>query len=201
MPSTAEELCNVALARVGQKRDLLDDFAADTTEAAELCRALYPVARDAILASAPWSFATKRATLADLDDPRSGWAYTYALPTDCLVARELYAGSRNPTADERIVFAIEYDATTAKRVLVTDQEDAELVYTAALEAVPLFPPLAQEAIAWRLASDLALALTVKPQVGLAMAQGAARALATAIAADFREGREDLQPDSEFIRER
>lgn len=206
MPSTEAELCNIALGRIGQ-RQYIDALTEATTEA-EACAVYYGHARDVVLASFPWPWATRRAVLAVLSDDeddadaRPGWAFTYALPADCVTVLRLHdeeAGERGFTAETRIPFKLEHDPVSGLRVLLTDLENAELLYVAKLELVGLFPPLFADAVAWRLAADLALVLPVKPQVGLAMEQRYELALAKAGAAEFRQAQADVQPDSEFIR--
>jgi hypothetical protein len=197
MALTDAGICNIALLRVGQ-RQTLDSLDDNTTEGA-VCKAFYADARDAVLQSFPWDFATKRATLALVAGAsRDGWEYVYALPADCLTPQHIWAGKRTPTHAERIRYSVEYDATTGQPVLLTDQGTAVLVYTARVAAVTIYPPLFVDALAWRLAADIALGLTLKPQ--LAQGAGAAyqRALAAAFAADHRQTQEDATPESDTI---
>lgn len=198
MATNEAELCNIALARVGQ-RQFIDALDEDTTEA-ESCSVLYGPTRDSVLAEFPWRFATRRATLAVLASvTRSEWQYAYSLPEDFISAQSLYAGKRNPAADERPAYAIEMNDAGNGLILVTDTEDAELKYTARVETVSLFPPLFVDAVAWKLAAELCLALPIKPQVGLRMSEGYGLAIAKAAARDAQQAQEDQPPDSEFIR--
>jgi hypothetical protein len=195
---TEAGLCNVALLRVGERQtiDNLDEM----TESAMACKALYGLARDELLEATWWRWATRRTVLAALaTETRSGWGSVYALPADCVTARYIYAGQRNPSADSRIPFLIE--ASDSGRVLLTDEVEAELVYTARIETVALFPARFADALAWRLAVDLMLAIPVKPQLATIVERKAQASLATAIAADRNEAQEDAEPDSEFIRVR
>jgi hypothetical protein len=209
----AVQICNKALLRVGQ-RQLIGDLAEDTTEA-QACNALYDMAVDEVLSEVPWRWATLRATLALIGvNAPMGWAYAYALPEDCITARYVLPESvaapifppnfdtsqSAPGREGRVPFIIKYNATSG-RSLFTDQENASLVYTARVTVVPHFPPLFVDALAWKLASDLALALPVKPQVGLAMLQGYKQALAVAVLMDVSQGQTDTPPDAEHIRVR
>jgi hypothetical protein len=193
------KLCNVALARVGH-RQFLDSLEEATAEA-RVCKELYAPTRDALLASLPWGFATRRAVLAAVAGAeRTGWEYVYALPDDCVTARYLWAG-RTPTPERRIPFVLEHDAATGRAVLLADLEAAELVYTARIETPTMFPPLFDDALAWRLASELALALAVKPQVAMAMDQRARMAMLAAGAAEMNQSQEDQLPEGESVRAR
>lgn len=196
MATTEAQVCNIALARVGH-RDFIDDLTDETT-AAQVCDAHFDDARDAVLASVHWKFATRRATLAVISGAeRSGWGYVYALPTDCIAPRSLYPGTRIPAAAQRIPFELEDDATYGT-VLMTDLADAELIYTHRHSTVVRWPPLFVHAVAWRLAMELALALPVKPAVGMAMEKGYRAALAEALAVELNSVREDPEPDSPLI---
>lgn len=199
MALSEAQVCNLALLRVGS-RAVIQNLEEKTAEAIA-CKAIFELARDAVLAEVPWSFATRRATLALISGAtRDGWQYVYDVPADFLAARYIYAGIRNPASDERIPFALEDDVNN-ELVLLTDAEDAVLVYTYRCTSPGLWSPLFVDALAWRLASDLALALSVKPQVGLAMAQGYEAALRKAAAADWNQQREDMPPEAEWIRKR
>lgn len=199
---TDAEICNVALARVGQ-REFIDDLN-DASAQAQVCKALFTAARDAVLESFAWPFATRRATLALLAGAtRDSWGYVYVLPSDCVAVRYVYAGTRNPASDERIAYAREIaddaNGNPTVHVLLTDQIDAVLVYTALISVTALYPPLFVDALAWRLAADLALALPVKPEVGLRMQQGYSLALNRAAASQLKQQQLDVPPDSEFVR--
>lgn len=207
---TEVELCNLALLRIGQ-RDLITSLAG-TSAPARACAVLYPIARDFMLASYAWPFATRRLALTAYDydmDPdfeRSGWGYSYTLPTDYLAAQYIWSGVRNPAFDARTPFAVEGNTATGTPdvltpFILTDQEDAELVYTAAITDTTQFPALFCDALAWKLAAELALALAVKPQLAGMMLQGLERSMAMAINAELRSSQSDLNPEAEWIRGR
>lgn len=199
MAQSEAQICNIALLRIGHR--VVIDSLEENNPAAQACKVLFDEARDSVLATAPWAFALQRADLSLVEDAeRNGWEFAYALPTDCISPVSIYSGTRNPSPDVQIPFKLEYSATSGQ-LLLTDQEDAELSYVARVEDVPLFPPLFVDALAWKLASDLALALPVKPQVGMAMTRGFELALSRAVAAEFRKGLEDLPPQASYIRAR
>lgn len=192
-------VCNVALLRAGQ-RQLLDSLAEGTTEA-QACAALYPLARDAVLEMAPWRFATKTAVLALTAENVTGWAYVYALPSDCVVPRTLWSGVRLPASDGVVPFEERLSGSGASMVLCTDLALAELEYTAQAPHPAMWPASFTEAVAWQLAVDLAASLPVKPEVAARCAQMAAVALAKAQAVDASKAKPDAQPEAEHIRAR
>lgn len=199
MAQTAADICNLALLRIGQRAflDSLDgqDLASRTS------KVLYTVARDSVLASAPWPFATRRVTLAALDGvERSGWSYVFAYPSDCLSVRGIVVGFRVPTLEQRGAYAIHLDDDGTGKVIVADGSAVELEYTARVESVGLFSPLFVDALAWKLAADLAPALAGKPEMIDMATRNFEFALARALAADFNQ-RHDLEPESELITSR
>lgn len=196
-------LCNLALVRIGQ-RGTIDSLDEATVEA-EACKVVYGPSRDAVLAEFWWPFATARSgTLAAITDgERDGWDYAYPLPADCIPdgARYIWSGLRDPPLESRIPFAIEANDAGDGQILLTDLDEVSLVYTRAITAPGLFPPLFVQALAWKVAAELALGLPVKPQVGLAMDGKYEKALAKAIAASAKAQQRDAPLDGESIRAR
>lgn len=196
MATDAVQLCNLALLRVGVK-DFIESLTEDTVQG-QACNVAYALCLDTALASAPWPFATKRATLSLLTDvARTDWDYCYQVPTDCLRALFVVSASgRNPRADQRTPFEVEANGTGL--ILLTDTEDAELVYTARVTTVPRFSPLFADALAWLLASELVLGLAVKPELGRACLERYQLALSKAATAAANERQADAPPVPEWI---
>lgn len=197
--TTPEGVCNLALGVVGH-RQFLDSLNESSVEA-EVCSRFYASTRNDLLAAWPWRFATKRAVLALTAESRSGWGYAYAAPADMLVARRIWDRRRNPGAGEAIPFAKELNDAASGHLILTDQAEAELLYTVELAVVALWPPHFVAAVAARLAVALAGALAVKPQIIPMLERGATLALQRAAAIDANEGQRDVEADSEWIRER
>lgn len=200
MATSAEQIVNLALSRIGHRQPI-DDLDEDT-EAAAMATVAYELSRDAVLEEFRWPFATKRATLALLaSETLDDWSYIYALPTDCLVPQFIDPGVSMPARNQRIAFALEYYESTEREVVLTNQEDAILVYTFKAENVTLFTPLFVQALAWKMAAEFALALAVKPAVGVAMEEKYQEALAKAVSSAMNQQQLDVEPDSEFVRGR
>lgn len=197
MPSaatTAAEIANLALSYAGHGLDL-DNLNEDTNEARAALRCYGP-ARDELLERYQWKFATKRATLAILaNEERDGWGFVYALPADCLVPRYIWSGVRNPNADEKVPFDVE--ATDTGACLLTDAEDAVLVYTARIEEVSRFTPGFVKALAWAIAVELCLVLPIDAKKALAIENKATRARLEALAAQGNT-QKDRVAESEYI---
>lgn len=202
MAQTEVEICNFALARLGAKALIYS--LNDGTAEGNMCAQIYPHARDLTLASFPWPFATKRATLTVVPgDTRTAWTYVYALPTDCVTARFVHPGIRVVPYNARIPFVLESGANGTGRVLLTDEEDAELVYTARVTDVASFPVAFVDALAWLIARDLAMPLGTNPQMMVACGQQFVAAIGNAGSIEFRQSQEDppQQVEGEYIRAR
>jgi len=133
------EICNLALARLGAA--LISSLTEDT-KGARLCNALFDMARDRVLQTAPWNFAAARATLARLTEtPDFEYDYAYQLPADCIQVRSL----QGTTSD----WVVEQG-----RLLINDDE-VNCRYTARVEDPAGYPPHFVECLALMLAVQLA----------------------------------------------
>jgi hypothetical protein len=193
------QLCSVALLRVGQRQTIAD--LDEESEEAIACKALYGHCRDAVLEEFAWPFASAEATLALTTVTRTFWNFVYALPVDCLAPRYIDIG-RGMAPEVEPPFEVVREASVpSRKVLLTDEEDAVLVYTAKVEEVGVFSPLFSDALVWRLASELALALPIKPGVAGAMDAKYQQAIARAKASQLLQRKGDREPRNEFIRAR
>jgi len=159
MVSSEVEVCNQALARLGDERiaSLGDDSAA-----ANFCQALYPQTRDEVLRSHNWNFAMKRACLCRLSvNPLFGWRYQYELPADFL-RMDILNGRRE--ADGKGLYEIE------GRKLLTNEGCAKIRYVARVTDCTLYDSLFVEALVAKLAFKLAKPLTDSEGVASAMLQ-------------------------------
>lgn len=202
MPSSVAseaDICNGALVCVGVGQ-FLDNLSEDTAEA-RACDQIYARTRDALLEKAPWKFARRRAVLALSTEERTGWAYVYALPSDCLAPLFLDPGVLMPAAAERVPF--DWEAGTSGSVagpalLLTNQEEAELHYTARVENVSLFSPGFVEALEWAIAAKLALVLPIKPALAAQAKVEAKRLLLEATATMLNHSQRSPAAESEYV---
>lgn len=178
--STSEvSMCNMALSRVGGRP--IASLTEESTEALH-CRTFYDQVRDETLRAHRWSFATRREALAELGDAPTGWAYRYAAPVDCLLAREIV---RPHTSMPAIRYRLENDVT-AGRVLLTDQPQATLLYTARITDPALFDVSFVGALTWALAAAVALPIGATETMQRNAQQMAAYMLGLAQASDAAE---------------
>lgn len=80
--SSEVDICNLALALLGDAATVSSINPPEGSAQAEHCATFYPVARDALLELHPWGFATKRVSLALLSSAWPEWTYCYAQPSD-----------------------------------------------------------------------------------------------------------------------
>lgn len=184
------DICNDALAVLGDAANVSSISPPDTSAQAGHCARFYPMARDQLLEMHPWGFATKRTSLALLNETCNQWQYVYALPGDCLRPLEVmdptapddfstpiplygvypypYPGQSNlPAVYTAQPYIVETDSTGAK-ILYTNQANAQLIYLATVTDTTKFSPLFTEALVILLASKLAGPI-VKGQEGRQLA--------------------------------
>ena len=216
MPATTvpHQVCNLALSYVGNGQ-AINSLEENTLEAKQ-SKIHYGPTRDELLEGFPWRFATRRAVLAPLAEGQqrmvygwlrnqgTGWEFVYALPADFLAPQYIWSGERRPRPEDEIPFQLEAlgSGTNPRGLcLLTDQPEAELIYTAECPAVALWTPTFVQAVAWALAVKLALVVPVKPQLA-ALADGKAlTALKKARAAQLNGQHVDREPSSSITASR
>lgn len=213
MSATSVDLCNIALMRIGVTVAIA--ALTDTSAEGKACNRIYAQARDEVLTSVDWPFAEKRAVLVEnTSEVRDDWEHVYAAPTDCLKPRAIYPGVRNPRADQRVPFQLQDGTVTGDAVarwILTDAEQTQgtggandgpvLFYTEAVTDVPRFTALFREALEWRIAADLSLALPKVAAKELMCRQRYEAALARALAVAHRTGQEDQPPSTRYLASR
>ena len=76
------DICNLALAHLGDNATIASIDPPEGSAQAEHCQRFYPIARDTLLEMHSWSFATKRAYGAEVENTWPMWEYAYAMPGD-----------------------------------------------------------------------------------------------------------------------
>ena len=138
------EIGNIALVNLGE--DTITSLS-DDVKAARLINRRYAPIRDAVLRAHPWNCALERARLASTDPaPAWGPAVCYQMPTDCLRVLRVQ--------DRAAAWKVE------GRKIVTDAAaPLNILYVKQVTDPNAFDPLLIEAIAARLAADLAHPIT------------------------------------------
>lgn len=182
----AVDVVNRALLHIGATSTVKSLDPPDNSAVAIAAAKAYQPALDRLLERRQWKFAQRRATLVALTNTSTVWGYTYALPADCLKAlkilpagfsddlpygtqTQLYADPllRSRTTQPGlfpILFRVEPD-TDGVMVLRTNEQNADLGYTARVRAIADMSPTFLDALSWEIAADLASSV-VKGDVGV-----------------------------------
>lgn len=153
--SSEVDIANLALSHLGDSATVASLDPPEGSAQAEHCARFYPMARDALLQSHAWSFASKRLQLAALASGWAQWAYAYAKPADVLVLRAIVSpDAASDGVDSLQPYALEVDADD-NEVIYTDQELAVGLYTRRVTDTTRYPPMFVLSLSWQLAAMLA----------------------------------------------
>jgi len=146
MATSETSICNLANGIIGIGR--ISDING-TTSVERDCKAIFAHARREVLGSYQWSFARKQALLARasaspiIDSNNGGYDYAYVLPSDCVAPVKL--------SDPKTEYSLVGDTIHCNL-----EEDVYLHYTADITDAAKFTEKFINALAHRLAAQLAL---------------------------------------------
>jgi len=204
-------ICNLALSHIGVFSKI--QSLSESTKEARECNLLYATARNAVLEDLDWNFARKQMYLALLDETYTGWAYAYQYPTDCIIARKIFnegevdsntAGWDTDNKDnilDKVEFEIRASSNLDRRIILTNQEDAILLYTAKVTDVNMFSSQFIDALAWRLAAELAVPLRNKADLYKEMINHYLMKIIQVKAHNANEGHKGPEDINTFVRAR
>jgi len=145
------QICNLALSWLGANRILSFD---ENSNESRLCADVYEPLRQAVLEERAWTFADTTLWLSAPLAPVMGGEYRYQLPTTLLRAYRVYDASGH-----RLEFRREGD-----QLLVENSAGIFVRATRDIAETSLFSPGFVQALAARMAADLAIALTRSRQL-------------------------------------
>jgi hypothetical protein len=175
--ASAVEICNMALAYLGDRANVASIDPPEGSTEAEHCARFYPIARDTLLEAHCWNFATRRAQLAQLSITPIGWDYAYARPSSALRVFSIFSANMQreygldngvPFDPPQQDFICESD-DNGTPIIFTNQASAYAKYTIRVTDTARFSPLFVNTLAWHLASMLAGPI-YKGDVGMKQAQ-------------------------------
>jgi hypothetical protein len=200
----AVDTCNLALSRIGQGasrpvRSL--DAAVDDSEVARACARVFEPTMRAVVREHRWSWAQGAAALSLSAEVVPGWGYVYAYPSGCAKLHGLGPADWDPgrTPVWRWPYKILAAADGESQLIATDLPQAWAHFTRAIVNPAFADDLFRDALAWRLAKELALALNASPNFASAAASEYELALSKAMAADMGEHSPDRAPLPEDVR--
>ena len=145
------DICNSALNMVGAS--IITSLTEDT-KAARVCNQRYPFVRDAVFRAHPWNCLIRRVKLGrDATAPAYKYAYRYTLPSDPYCLRVLTISDDGDDERRDIDYKVE-----GNRFLLTDQGTVYIQYISRDEDPNQYDFLLIEALAARMASDIAYPL-------------------------------------------
>lgn len=154
----------------------------DTTPQAEAARTIFNTSRAAFLEEYPWSFAKRQMKPAMRTDTPTAWAYMYSCPNDFLCMYRVFISSMRGGAGT-LPFDVMLDADGNNRVILCDWPDIVIDYGSKNTTLPLFSPLAVEALSYRMAFHLCQALKHSPDEQQTLFQTYTTLMKAAVAAD------------------
>lgn len=183
-------ICNLALSWLaGNLIISLDD---DINEA-KLCKANYELSRDSVLEAMAWTFATKRFMLTpEAEIPAWGYEKQFTIPADVITVLEATATPIKENGANDLDWRREENRIMA---------NVDVVYIKALIRITdptRFPPNFVQAVAARLATEIAIPLTESKELMMTMQGKYQDRLLTASATDGLQGKSDVTSPQELI---
>lgn len=189
------DICNLALTRLGDEANVLSINPPDNSAQANYCSRVYPLTLQQVLDDNNWGFASKTVILSpSAVNDSSLWPYSYQAPSDMINIIGLYdyaaSGDVNygggasllygmgsvsiPSSGGQLSahgnmqnFSLEL-GSDGNGIIYTDQPNAMIKYAAYVSNTQQFPPSFVDALAWKLASNLA-GVIIKGDVGVSAA--------------------------------
>lgn len=185
MAITQVGICNVALARLGQTPIVT---IGEGTVAANYCSALWDSCYKTTLRKHPWNFAVKVALLVEVTPAETNleWDYVFTAPTDLLRALCILPAS------DKVEFEVKYNR------IFSNQETCNLKYIYLNSTYTEWDDMFADAVAFRLASELAVPITGDMNKQQAFYKAWLMAISDARTYDAREGYHEDTRHRDFI---
>ena len=190
MAASAEAICNQALTWVGANTI---GSLSDTSDEAVICNANYEPLRDTVLAEREWAFAVERAgpVAAEVALPINGFDKKFALPAGTIRVLQVSNASEDAAASNTLGIG-RYNRVEWLRegefIVALGVEQIFIRYIQQITDTTKFPAYFDQALAARLAMDLAIPLTNSRLLQREMAALYGEKLRIAAAADGSQGR-------------
>ena len=213
MPVSETMICNMALGRIGISQQISNIDGNHSVE--RTCKLYYDISREYVLGDRTWPFAQRYVDLALIEEnPNEEWQFSYRYPADTLRIDHIVVGGidttgtymypgeyrTTPTYTKGDVPEPEYTlgSDSAGKIIYTDIEDAKVKYLADITDTALFNAHFIDALAWRLATELAGVLTRDVAIRQAAAQQYMIAVSAANANSLNESQNTVNKTSSII---
>jgi hypothetical protein len=144
---TEINICNIALARLGDIGNVANIDPPEGGAQAEHCSNFYPLARNTLLVMHDWTFARKQLDLAMVTPVSDSYFYSFAKPLDMLTLRDVRADNKS------VPFSM--ISNDQGQFILANEKSVQGIYTCEVVDPTFFSPLFVEALTWQLASMLA----------------------------------------------
>ena len=194
------EISNIALSSIGITTGI--SALTETTKEARMCNRFYPIVRDAVLEAFDWDFARKRIVLSLLSTTYTGWDYAYAMPSDCIKIRKFITDAdMSDIIQPKTEYEVAVNAALNAQIILTNEETAEITYTAKVTDPNLFSSLFVTAVAAKLAAEIAIPLRGLTKLKADMNNDYMRLIASASSSNANQGNVTRTNESDFTRAR
>ena len=195
MSVSKTEICNIALSNIGSSR--IPDIN-EESEPARMCRIMYDPTRQLVLQDHDWGFAERRELLALLSITPVGFTYAYQYPNGCVQAREIF---QSVDGEKPIDFTVMSQDSMASQMILTEEENATLVYTGDITNTTMFSPAFIWAFAFNLAANLAVPIAKKATLRDKMLGYYALYMDKAALLDAKQGKYTTVQNNDFLQSR
>lgn len=196
--ASSTEICNLALSHLGVSKEI-QSLDTDSGQEASACRRFFEISRNEVFEDFPWPFAEVREYLALVEsNPTADWLYSYQYPSNAANIVQIPSGIRNDTRSTQIPYKIVYG--DSGKLIYTDQQDAEVIYTKLITDVSRFSAKFTMALSYKIAGYIASRVTGGDPFKLKEAADRSyfKILKEAQANALNEQRYEVLPESEFI---
>lgn len=198
MPIYSKSLIsNMALGHCGVTGRIEDVDNENSPEAIN-CRLFYDHIVALILETCWWPFATVEDNLVDVGSPPDEWGYRYKKPVNCRLIQYIKNPVvRTPGEDQSIPFVIRDLRDGYGECILTDMQDAVIVYNDDVTDPGRFAASFAQAVSLGVAAHIAMPIRVDVNIVNRVQQQFTGWLAEAINKKQREQKEDTEPQSQF----
>ena len=196
---TKTEIANKALFRLGQGQ-AIQNVETDQSVEAGYIRTFYESARQEVLRQHTWGFAKGfRELVQTANEPRSRFfSFQFKYPNDVLRIIEIERATDNENV---IQFERGFDNRSGDPVILTNVSDPVAIVTEDITKEKLFDPMFADALAYRLAIDIAPLVTSDTTKQELMVQFLQRVIEQAKAVSSEESESRDRPQADWIKGR
>ena len=208
-------ICNVALSRIGIRQPIANID--ENSETASICKLFFEQSLSLMFRERDWPFAQRQVDLALVStNPTPSWSYSYRYPANFISIVDVRSGSSTgsialPSNAYNLIvtdpalrhnkspFTISSDVSG--RLIYSNQASAIATGSYYIDDVLQFDPVFADALAWKLAYEIAIPLTRDSAMRDMARTEYENAVSTAFANSLEESYTEVDDSSDFISSR